>query len=452
MSLAEWKQFLKRHPDVEAVDAFIIDVNGVPRGKKLPRDTAEKIFKDGLRLPRSAFAVDIWGQDVLPAGLVAQGGDSDGICVPVEGTLRPVPWATRPTAQVLLTMQETNGAAFFADPREVLRSVIARYQALGLKPVVAVELEFYLLDAERDENGSPQPPLSPRTGRRSMAPQMYSLNEVEEFGQVMSGISQACAAQGIPADTTLSENGPGQFEINLHHLPDALRATDDAVLMRRVVKCVARKYDLDATFMAKPYGNRSGNGMHVHFSVLDSKGKNIFEGKDAKGSDALRHAIAGLLEAMPASTALFAPNLNSYRRFQANSHAPTRVAWGYDNRTAALRVPQSNLAATRIEHRVPGADSNPYLIVAAILAGALDGIERKTTAPDPATSSVYESDAPRLPSAWPVALDVFEKSEFIEKYFGEAYRRVYVECKKQEMAELQSRVSNVEYDAYLRDL
>jgi glutamine synthetase len=452
MSHAEWKQFLKRQPDVESVDAFIIDINGVPRGKKLPRDTAEKIFKDGLRLPRSAFAVDIWGQDVLPAGLVAQGGDSDGICVAVPGTLRPVPWAARPTAQVLLTMQETNGAPFFADPREVLRSVVARYHAAGLKPVVAVELEFYLLDAERDENGCPQPPLSPRTGKRSMAPQMYSLNEVEEFGQVMSGVAQACAAQGIPADTTLSENGPGQFEINLHHVPDALRAADDAVLMRRVIKCVARKYDLDTTFMAKPYGNRSGNGMHVHFSVLDAKGKNIFEGKDAKGSDALRHAIAGCLDAMPASTALFAPNLNSYRRFQANSHAPTRVSWGYDNRTAALRVPQSDLSATRIEHRVPGADANPYLVLAGILAAALDGMTRKLDAPAPATSSVYESDAVRLPSAWPVAVEVFEHSPFIKEYLGDAYRHVYVECKRQEMQELQSRVSNVEYDAYLRDL
>lgn len=444
--------FFDDHPDIEALEAFIVDVNGVLRGKMIPRDGSGKVFKDGLRVPYSIYAVDIWGQDVLPAGLIAETGDNDGVCHAVPGSLHRVPWAERPGAQVLLSMTDTKGRPFFGDCRHVLKRVLDLYAKKGLTPVVAAELEFYLLDNKPDERGSPQPPLFPRTGRRARAPQTLSISELEEFAPVLADIDAFCDAQGVPADAAISENGPGQYEINLNHVPDALQAADHATLMKRAVRGAARKNGMDATFMAKLYGDKSGSGMHVHFSVLDKKGNNIFAGKDAKGTPALRHAIGGLMRSMPDCTAIFAPNLNSYRRFAVGSHAPTTVSWGYDNRSAALRIPASGLAATRIEHRVPGADANPYLALAVMLAGAYDGIVNKIDPGKPFSGNVYASGAKRLPSNWEDALQAFEKSKFIIKYLGRDFQKLYLACKRQEKEQLERQVSSLEYDAYLRDI
>ncbi|MBI1215899.1 MAG: glutamine synthetase [Alphaproteobacteria bacterium] len=445
--------FFKENPDIEMLDVFLIDVNGIPRGKKLPAAHAAEFFKTGLRIPRSSFAVDIWGRDVLSAGIATQGGDNDGICHAVPGSLCRVPWLEdAPTAQVMLSMTEADGSDFFADPRQILKDILVLYKKKGLTPVMAAELEFHLLDGKPDAQGRPQPPRSPRTGRRSVTAQMFSLSELDEFGAVMNDIARACKVQGIPADTAVSENGPGQYEINLRHSPDALQAADHAVLMKRLVRGVVRNHGMDVAFMAKTYGDKDGNGMHLHFSVLDKKGENIFVGRTRKGSPALRHAIGGVLATMPDSTAVFAPNLNSYRRFTPGSHAPTRVSWGYDNRTAAVRVPESLRDATRIEHRVSGADTNPYLAMAAILAGALYGMEKKIEPPAPSGGSVYETDAERLPFTWERALEAFENSRFIQKYFGREYAKVYLACKRQERDRMLQQVTSIEYDAYLRDI
>lgn len=440
----------------DMLEAFVIDINGVPRGKWIPRGTAGKVFTSGLRMPRSVFAVDAWGADVLPAGLVTETGDTDGVCHPVKGTLVPMPWLEGKRAQVLLSMDN-----FFADPRHVLANILAQYKKRGLTPVVAAELEFYLLDPKPDARGMPRPPRAPLSGRRPRAPQILGLGEAADYGPVLSAIARACRAQGIPADTTISENGPAQFEINLHHVPDALKAADHAILLKRAVKGVAQQHGMAATFMAKPYADQSGSGMHVHFSVLDKKGKNIFAGKDRngadpaskqKGSPALRHAIGGLLAAMPDSMAVIAPNLNSYRRFRAGSHAPTKMTWGYDNRSASLRVPESDVKSTRIEYRVPGADVNPYLALAVILAGALDGMVKKKNPPAPITGNAYASKAASFPSTWDAALTAFEKSKFIDQYLGPAYKKIYLACKRQERDTFAAEVTSAEHEAYLRDI
>lgn len=443
-------KFFQKNPDIEILEAFIIDASGLPRGKWLPRQTASKIFKSGLRLPKSAFAVDIWGQDVLGAGLVTETGDTDGLCLPVADSLHRASWIGRPTAQVLLSMYEAGGKPFFADPRHVLSGVLARYARLGLTPVVAVELEFYLTDGKKEKKGRPpKPPKSPRTGRAGWAPHVYSMGEMREFSAVLDDVLECCNAQKIPADTAISENGPGQFEVNILHIPDALRAADHAVMMKRIIKGVAAQYGMDATFMAKPYGDKSGNGMHVHFSVVDRKGKNIFS---AKKSPALYHALGGLLKTMKDCTAVFAPNLNSYRRFQKGSHAPTKVAWGMDNRSCALRVPASDPEAMRVEHRVCGADAHPHLALAAILAGALYGIENKIDPGKPTEGNAYMSRAKSLPAFWGEALDLFDSSAFIGDYLGTRYQRVFSACRRQEKEMMDRMVSDVEYSAYLRDI
>lgn len=445
------KAFFDANSDIETVEAFCVDVNGVLRGKLMPAKGAAKLFDGGLRLPFSAFAVDIWGTDVPAAGLVVETGDRDGLCHPVPGSLQRVPWLPRPTAQVMLSMQGAEGAPFFGDPRHVLSRVLALFKAKGWTPVVAAELEFYLIDGARDAHGFPQPPVSLRTGRRTEGPQNYSLAEISEFAPVLDDVNAFCKQMKVPADATVSEAGPGQFEINLNHVPDALLAADQAVMLKRIVRGAAQKHGLDATFMAKPYGDRAGNGLHVHFSILDDSGRNIFMGKDAKGSDALRHAIGGLLAAMPDSTAVFAPNANSYRRFAKGSHAPTCLAWGYDNRSAAVRVPESVLEATRIEHRVPGADANPYLVLAVMLAAAYDGLVNKADPGAPLSGNIYDSGAKRLPATWEEALTLFENSGFAETYLGAPYRQLYAACKRQEKDKIESRVTSAEYDAYLRD-
>ena len=326
-SETEWaRPFLEAHPDVEVIEAFIVDANGQLRGKWVPLETAKKVFTGELRLPRSAFAVDIWGTDVVEAGLAVDSGDSDGVCVPARSSLAMIPWLERPTAQLLMSMVNADGSPFFGDPRQVLAKVLARFSEHGWTPVVASELEFYFVDPKA-EDGRPLPPISPATGRRLSAPQCYSVAEMQEFEGVLADLGRTCLAQGIPADTTISEYGPGQYEINLNHVADGLLAADHAVLMKRAVKGVARRHGLEATFMAKPYGNYSGNGLHVHFSVLDEAGANIFAGTDASGSPALRHAMGGLLATMADAMAIFAANANSYRRFQAGSHAPTTASW-----------------------------------------------------------------------------------------------------------------------------
>jgi glutamine synthetase len=265
----------------------------------------------------------------------------------------------------------------------------------------------------------------------------------------MHAIRDACIAQNLPIDTLIKESGPSQYEINLYHSPDALVAADQAMLLRRVIKALARKHGLRATFMAKPFGQLAGNGMHVHCSVLDARGNNAFDDGTGKGNALLREAVAGCLAGMADSMLLFAPNLNSYRRFQRGTYAPLAPCWGYENRTVSLRIPADAPHATRIEHRVAGADANPYLAIAAILAGMLHGMENKLQAPPPLAGNAYELLEPSLPRYWPDALARFERSGFIAHNFGRVFQNVYSVLKHQEMADFDGQVTPLEYHACL---
>lgn len=431
------------------IEAMLADINGVLRGKWLPLEARAKLFQDGLRLPRSACVLDIWGRDVPASGLVFDTGDNDGVCRPVSQTLHPVPWLQRPARQVLLTMYESDGRPFFGDPRQVLARVLARYQTRGWTPVLATELEFHLLDRDATPAGGPQPPLAPHRGARLSDPQLYGMDELQQFEPVLSAIADACRQQDIPSDTVIAENAPGQFEVNLQHVPDALRAAEHALLLKRAIKGVSRSHGLGATFMAKPYGGSAGNGMHVHFSLLNDSGVNLFDSYVPSGDRIRQQAIAGLLATLPDCMALLAPHANSYRRFQAGSHAPLSLSWGHDNRTTALRLPESHGPAARIEQRVAGADANPYLVLAALLAGAWHGIVNALEPPPATRGNAYRDDANGLAHSWEQALQAFERSEFVAEAFGSDYQRLFSACKRQEQATLASRISDVEYQAYL---
>ncbi|ODS57942.1 MAG: glutamine synthetase [Agrobacterium sp. SCN 61-19] len=445
----EAREFFAANPDIEVLEAFVIDVNGVPRGKWIPRERAIDVLTKGMAMPRSVYALDVWGRDVNAAGLAEGTGDPDGICFPVPGTLSRVTWLSRPTAQVLLQMYTPEGESFYADPRQVLGHVLDRFKAAKLTPVVATELEFYLIDPVRSALDPVRPPNT-RDGRwHTGQTQVLSISELQDFEEVFHGISTAARAQNVPADTTLRENGPGQYEINLNHVPDALAAADYAVLLKRIVKGVARASDLDATFMAKPYGTQAGSGMHVHFSILNEKGENIFVGKDGP-SDALFHSVGGLLESMGESMAIFAPHQNSYRRLRPSEHAPTYASWGFDNRSAAVRVITASKPATRIEHRVAGSDTNPYLVLAMILSAALAGMKEKLSPGGAISGDDHAVNHEPLPTNWDYALQRFGKSSFAYAALGPKYRSLYTACKQQELSEFSLRVTDVEYDAYIR--
>lgn len=436
--------FIKAYGIPEIVEVLLPDTSGVLRGKWLPGGAMSKLWKSGVPIPLSIFGLDIWGCEVEATGIHLETGDKDGLCWPVPGTLKPVPWAPRPSAQVLMTMHEPNGAPWMLDPRQQLARVVERLAARGLQPCVAFELEFYLL--KPGENGAPPQPVFPTQGQARQ--NMYAMSDLDAFASLLHDMRTAAAAQGLPTDTVISEAAPGQFEVNLYHKDDALGAADDAILLRRLIDGVARRHGLRATFMAKPLLDFAGNGMHVHVSLKDTSGANAFA-VPGSGERLMRHAAGGLLATMADSTLLFVPSFNGYRRLVPGSYAPTGITWGFDNRSVAVRVPNGPPDAARLEHRIAGAEAHPHLVLAAILAGMLEGIEAGIEPPDPLTGSAYDHDAPRLSPSMAEAISRFSSSPFIERAFGADYRHVYAVMKEEELAAFSRAILPLEYETYL---
>lgn len=426
---------------------FFSDLNGVPRGKYLPRDSLAKASGGGVRMPISSLCVDIWGTDVPEMAI--ETGDADGVCLPTDRGLLPVPWTDPPGACLPTSMHYDDHSPCPGDPRHALAGIVERYRALNLTPVVAVELEFYLLDVR---NGRPRPPVSPLTGRPLEFDGMHSVDELEHFGAFIEDVYAACETQHVSADTALSEFGVGQFEINLKHVPDALQAADEALLLKRIVRGVARKHNFAVTFMAKPYSGMSGNGCHVHFSVLDENGGNIFDNGAETGTPALRRAVAGLIDSMPDFMTVFAPHMNSYRRMRSESYAPTVPVWGYENRTTALRIPAGDPSAKRIEHRVAGADANPYLTVASVLGAGLHGIRNESTPPAPITGNAYASGTPSIDYGWNESLAVFEQSPLVNDLFDPLLVRMMLALKRQEIQRFSNQITEFELNSYLESV
>ena len=438
--------WLEEHRDIESLHAAVCDLNGILRGKRIPVAQVRRVLDGGIRMPLSAMGVDVWGEDIQDIPQMFSGGDSDCICAPTGRGPLPINWTSRPSALVPLWMFEEDRTPFRVDPRQALAAIVDRYAELGLTPVVATELEFYLVDAQTDE---PCPPISPYTGQRLDSDALLSIDELDDFGDFFWEVYAECERQGVPADSTTAENGVGQFEINLLHSADPLKAGDDAILFKRIVRGVARKHNMAATFMAKPYGTRSGNGMHVHFSLIDKDGRNVFDNGTDEGSPMLRNAVAGMLSGMAESTLLFAPHANSFRRLRPDTHAPTSISWGYENRTTAIRIPGGAPTARRIEHRVAGADANPYLVLAGVLGAALYGIENELTPKDPVTTRAYSERLPKLPADWASAVNAFEDGAMIPQIFDERLQSLLVACKRQEIAGFAAIVTDLEYSTYL---
>lgn len=429
------------------VEALITDCNGIARGKWLPVQKLDAIEKQGLKLPKSALGLDVWGRDI-PA-LAHANGDIDGYCHLVEGSLRPLLTERGvDQAQVLLSMFDKDGSPYMGDPRQVLQALVTRFTEKELKPCMAVELEFSLF---------PKPETDEAIGtalrdQNAVGGNLYALSELDYHGPLLEALRQAFDTQDLPYEGIIKESAPSQFEINVAHSDDVMLLADQVIRMQRTIRAVSARHGFVASFMPKPIDDEAGNGLHVHCSLLDENGANVFDDGGEEGSDLLRYAVAGCLELLPASMLLFAPSFNAYRRFQPGNHAPTESAWGYDNRTTAIRIPESPTAARRIEHRVAGADANPYLVLAAVLAGIWHGIENTLSPPKPIEGNAWdqEIDAPALPTTMDEAIAVFDKSDVLSSYLTGEFKTLFLATKVQEWNEFAKRVTEFELETYLR--
>ncbi|MFC4863397.1 glutamine synthetase family protein [Pseudomonas sp. JS3066] len=447
-SVQEARDFLEQNPDIDAFELFILDANGVPRGKLLHRDELLAVYETGRPLPSTILGLTMHGEDVENSGLVWDVGDIDCRAYPLAGSLVRMPWRKMPTAAVQVSMHPQEGMpAAIADPRHVLVEVIDRLKADGFHPVMACELEFYLLDQKRDADGRPQPALD-ADGHRPRGTQVYGLRELEQIEPFLADLYAACKAQGIPARTAISEYAPGQVEITLEH-GDALQAMDQAVRYKRLVKGVAHAHGMQACFMAKPFAEIAGTGMHMHVSLADAEGHNLFASEDPAGTPLLRQSVGGMLKSLLDSLLLFCPNANSYRRFQANSYAPLAPTWGVDNRTVSLRVPGGPANSRHIEHRICGADANPYLAAAAILAGIHRGIRENIDPGNPIEGNGYAQAKELLPTDWLTSLCALERSSWARDAFGTAFLGVYLAVKRAEYRQFMSEVGEQDWRWYL---
>ncbi|MDA1153311.1 glutamine synthetase family protein [Yoonia sp.] len=417
-------------PEVRNVRCGAADLNGQARGKRVPRKFAAKLEEEGTRFPFSILNLDIWGEDVEDSPLVFEAGDPDGVLMPTERGYVPMPWLNSPSALLPMWMFHEDGTPFAGDPRQALARVVEKYHARGLTPVVATEMEFYLVD---DSGDGIRQPRSPRSGKRRPGAEILSLRALDAFDMFFNDLYDACDAMNIPAEAAISEVGMGQFEINLEHVPDALKAADDAWLFKMLVRGLARNHGMAASFMAKPYEEYAGSGLHTHFSVVDADGNNLMANDTFEGTRLLHNAIAGCLKGIPDLALIFAPHGNSYERLVPESHAPTGVCWAYDNRTASVRVPGGSFKARRVEHRVAGGDVNPYLFLAAVLGSALIGIEDDLTPPKPISGNAYEQEMLQIPDTWAAAIDAFENSRIARRIFDDTLVDNFVMTKRQEL-------------------
>ncbi|MDH3474853.1 MAG: glutamine synthetase family protein [Rhodospirillales bacterium] len=442
------EDFLKEHR-IEEVECLVPDMAGIARGKILP---AEKFLKglktNGLRIPEGIFVQTVTGDYPDEAdGVVVSPATRDVYLTPDASTIRIVPWYEEPTAQVICDAYHFDGKPVEIAARQVLQRVLGLYEKRGWQPIVAPELEFFLVDINTDADYPLEPPVG-RSGRREVARQAYGVDAVNEFDPLFEEVYDFCEAQDIDIDTLTHESGAAQMEMNFNHGPPMLLA-DQAFLFKRTVREAGLRHKLYATFMAKPMQGEPGSSMHIHQSLLDSKGgANLFSHKNGADTKLFLHHIGGLQKHLPSAMPLLAPNVNSYRRLTPESDAPINTHWGYDNRTTGLRVPHAEPAARRVENRVAGADANPYLAIAASLACGYLGMVDKLDPRPPVEGSAYRL-AHSLPRTLYDALSRFNASKGLKSVLGETFVDAVTIVKDRELLAYQQVISSWEREHLL---
>ncbi|RJP71338.1 glutamine synthetase family protein [Hydrogenophaga sp.] len=422
------QHWLDEHRITE-VECLIPDMAGQARGKIVPRHKYNPTV--GLRLPEAVLAMTVTGD--YPEKDYTSVADPDMLLKPDPNTLRPVPWAKEPTAQIIHDCYAFDGTPFALSPRNVLRRVLKLYADEGWKPVVAPEMEFYLVQVEPDEDIPLKPPVG-RTQRTEAGMQSFSMDAINEYDDIFDVMYDWCEAEGIQLDTLIHEMGTAQMEINIDH-GDPLPLADQVFLFKRTIREVAIRHQMYATFMAKPMQGQPGSAMHIHQSVVGiDGGQNIFSQPGGEPSDAFFHYIGGLQTYLPAATAFFAPYVNSYRRLSRFTSAPINLSWGYDNRTCGLRVPHSGPQDRRVENRLAGVDVNPYLAIAASLACGYLGMKQGLKPNDPLTGSAYEQPH-QLPRHLDDAIEKLMGCAPLVDLFGEHFIQTYSAIKETEYRE-----------------
>jgi glutamine synthetase len=413
----------------EEIECVVPDQGGVARGKIMP--VSKFLSSPVMNLPLSVFYQCITGEYPDYEGLIdSVEADTDLFMQPDWATLTAVPWATDPTAQVIHDAVTRDGRPVEQAPRQVLRRVREHYRRKGWQPVVAPEIEFYLVEPNTDADYPLKPPVG-RSGRPEIGRQGYSISAVNEFNALFDDIYKYSEKQGLAIDTLIHEDGAAQMEINLLH-GDPLELADQTFLFKRTIREAALMHKIYATFMAKPIADEPGSALHIHQSVLDSEGRNIFSDPETGAPTPLFFSfLAGQQKYLPAIMCMLAPYVNSYRRLTRDSMAPINVQWGYDNRTAGLRVPPSGPQARRVENRVPGSDANPYLAIAASLAAGYLGMTEELEATAPIDTNAKNSDY-ELPRGLLEAVAELEDCEPINQVMGVSFVSAYAAIKKQE--------------------
>jgi glutamine synthetase len=401
---------------------------GTARGKVVP---AGKFGSGIMKMPEAIFAQTVSG-DYVTNELNVE--DRDMVLTPDPSTLRTVPWATDPTASVFLDCFTRDGKPVATSPRGVLRNVLAKYAEKGWTPAVAPEVEFYLLSPTSDASHEAEPPEG-RLGWTDVSRQPYSIDTMNDFDPFINDLYKYCEEQGIFIDTLSQEMGPAQFEINFLH-GNAMDLADQVFLFKRTVREVAIEHEMRATFLAKPMSKDAGSALHIHQSILDKKGENIFSLKNGEPSKLFYGYLGGLQTYLPHSMLIFAPYVNSYRRFLDPWASPVNLAWAIDNRTVGLRVPDSGPEARRIENRLAGSDVNPYLALAATLSCGYLGMIEGLKPTDPIEGSAYGMDF-ELHRHIYSSIEALQGSDAMRGMLGDAFVNLYCALKNAEYREFQ---------------
>ena len=442
--------FLKDKKITE-VDCVITDMTGIARGKIAPVD--KFIDEKGMRLPESVLLQTVTG-DFIDDSIfysLLDDADIDFVCVPDEDAVFMLPWTVEATAQVIHDCYDRMGNPIELSPRNVLKKVLKLYEDKGWEPVIAPEMEFYLTQRSDDHDLPLKPPVG-RSGRPEAGRQSFSIDAANEYDPLFEDMYDWCDAQGLDIDTLIHEDGPAQMEINFSH-GNPLALADQVFVFKRTLKEAALKHNVCATFMAKPVTDEPGSAMHIHQSVIDKKtGKNIFTKEDGTQSQLFLNYIAGLQTYIPELLPLMAPSANSFRRFLPGTSAPVNLEWGVENRTCGLRIPESSPQNRRIENRIPGADANCYLTIAASLLCGFIGMEKGLRPSTPVTGRANESRTNNeycLPLTLEEALMAMQDSEACIEYLGQSFTTGFVAVKQAELENFRRVVSSWEREFLL---
>lgn len=439
--------WFKAHDHITQILVGVFDYNGVLRGKRMPIAKLPSLLKEGFLMPLSIIQTDIWGRDIDHSPLLFDTGDGDGRVMLTDRMPLILSWLAEPTALLIGSFVNEDGTAHPACPKGALMKAVAQLEEKNYRLCTGIEMEFHLLS---DDIAAPAPSLA--TATKPVAGDTLSAHQLDDYDSLFAKISRLCQDQEIAIDTLTSELGRGQFEITFAPKHDLIAVAEDILVFKYLVKSLAKSFGVRASFMAKPLTGDAGNGMHVHASLLNDEGHNLFHDDKDKDHKLLHQCVAGIMTHMRASTLILAPHMNSYRRLVPSSHAPTKICWGDDNRTASLRIPASTAKARRLEYRSAGADGNPYLLLAILASSMAHGMTKEMVPPPPVSGNAYGQDFEDLPSEMGEAMRLFANSESMKQALGETLHSYYLATKRQEWARMADYVSDFEYHSLSQNI